>query len=363
VTESTREATERGVHAAVKGLVAAALGFALVATIGRYATPWPENFEVTVKLPWLEQHAGEFNALFLGSSEVYRSYVPRTIDERVGAHGIELRSFNLAAPSMFSFETDFVLRRALDVDGLELDWVFLQPGDWDPRPRSDEELDNMLSNRSVFWHDTRQLGHVLESLTRIDAPVSEKLDLALRHAHAWAWKLTSYGQGRRILKDLLGRASWEYQPIRPREVAADHGYQALEDSGHPALEARRRLLLDDVEGYREKIRSVQAANAAPLAADAYCRERLAEQIELVRAAGAEPIFVIPPSSIAQHHALRLAEEGAIRLIAFNDPERYPIFYTAAAHFDPNHLSREGAARFSRAFADELVEFLLSEDGD
>ena len=341
-------------------LVSAALGFVLVATIGYRATPWPEDFDVTVKLPYLEQHAGEFDALYLGSSEVLRSFVPHTIDARLKKHGIDQRSFNLSGASMFSFESDYVLRKALAIEGLQLEHIYLQPGSFDPRPNTPSELANMLSDRSVFWHDSRQLLNVLTSLVSVDTPLPRKLNLARRHAHAWAWRLCSYGQGSRILRNLFGFELWDYQPISTHEVAKGSGYKPLEELRHPAMKARRHLLLDDLDGYQRKIDAIALANAAPLPPDAYCRLKLLEQSELIRASGAEPIYVIPPSSVGAHHALRMAEEGALRLIAFNNPARHRRLYSAEMHFDPNHLSRDGAELFSTLFAEELARVLQTE---
>ena len=83
-------------RAAVAAL-AAALGFGLIALAGLRLTPWPEDFPVTVKLPYLEEHAAEYNAVFIGSSEVFRSFVPNTIDEQLAQEGLDFNSFNLAA--------------------------------------------------------------------------------------------------------------------------------------------------------------------------------------------------------------------------------------------------------------------------
>ena len=99
------------------------------------------------------------------------------------------------------------------------------------------------------------------------------------------------------------------------------------------------------------------ANQAPLPADAYVREATATQQALIRANGAEPVYVLPPVSLPTPHAHRLAEEGAIRLIAFDDPELYPGLYKPEAHYDPKHLTREAAAWFSRAFASTFATLL------
>ena len=340
---------------ALTSALSAALGFSLVAVWGVHATPWPEGSDVTVKYEHLSKHLAHYNAIYIGSSEVYRSFVPKVIDESLAKQGHDVRSFNLGGPSMYSHETDYVLRRVLDLPGQDLDYVFVQPGDFDPRPRDVVELSNLLSNRSVFWHDLRQTWSVLRALAHEDDPDRDELELAKEHLKAFCYKMTSYGQGRRILEDLLGEE--QEHPVTAERIAVGHGYEPLEALEPELADERRVLLTRNVGGYAEKIRSMVAANRAPLAPDAFCREEIAEQKRMLEEAGIQAIFVVPPSSNDMHWALRLGEEGAIPLVAINSPRHYPQLYTSDSHFDPNHLNREAAILFSSIFAHEVAPLL------
>ncbi len=332
-----------------------ALGFAVVAGFGLWATPWPEDFAVTLKMEHLAEHGDRYDALIVGSSNIYRSYDPAVIDAELAERGVPLRTFNLGGASMFSFETDYVLRRALALEKVRPEYVLIEPGDWDAEPKTPESLSNMLSNRSVFWHDPRQTWNVLRSIAKGDTSPWHKQYLARHHLHAFCYKVTSYGQGRRIWGSFTDAS--EDQPVTPEHVASGRGYQALEEMTGPVMQARRRLLTNDLPGYKRKILEMAEANAAPLPADANCRRELERQMAFIRSAGAEPVYVVPPAGIQAHHALRLGEEGAIPLIAFNDPNLYPTFYAPQARFDPNHLNRAATALFSKDFAAELARFL------
>jgi hypothetical protein len=214
---------------------------------------------------------------------------------------------------------------------------------------------NMLTNRGIFWHDVRETAAALRGILPLEDSFSEKADLAFQHLHAFCWKLCSYGQGPRILDRLLGVP--QPQSITPERVAEGSGYQSLGELPYEKTIARRRLLTDDLEGYAVKIREMQQANAQPLAADADARVAIPEQRDFIRSKGAEPIYVMPPSGIERHEALRLAEEGVIRLMAYDDPDRYKEFYVPERRFDPNHLDRIGALRFSQLFGDDLAALL------
>ena len=79
---------------------------------------------------------------------------------------------------------------------------------------------------------------------------------------------------------------------------------------------------------------------------------------LIRRAGAEPIYLITPTARPTPELYRLAADGRVpRLLAFNDPERYPDLFTLGHRFDAEHLSTEGARRFSAALAARFARLL------
>lgn len=344
----------------VVNVLAAITGFAAVAIPGFHAVPWPESFTVSVKIEHLHEHPAAYDALFVGSSNVYRSYVPRVIDARLAELGHPLRSFNLGGPSMWSFESDFVLRRALSIPGLQLDYVLIEPGDWDAIPKTPEEVRNMLSNRSVFWHDLRQTWNVVCALACSRADITERLSLGRSHLHAFAWRMCSYGQGPRILGRLRGEV--ESQPISAADLEREHGYLPLEDLRTPEAAKRRKLLTDDLPGYEQKIRDMQRRNREPLDPGAFCWTATERQMAFIRQSGATPVHVVPPTGIVMNAARALHERGVIDVIAFNDPDAHPTYYLPRSRFDPNHLSRDSAETFSREFAEALAESLSANQG-
>lgn len=344
----------------VGSAAAGVLGFVLVAIWGVQLTPLPEDFPVSVKLEYLEQHAEDFDAIFIGSSNVFRSFVPNVVDARLAELGTPLRTFNLGGPGMYSFESDYMLHRVLAIYAskrVPLRYIFIEPGNWEAESETEPALANMLSNRSVFFHDLKQTWNVLRSITRLDQPLQHRVDLALSHLGACIRKLSSYGQGQRMFESVLGLP--QPQSITLRRVESGRGYQALEEIPGYVSRRRRALLLEDLPGFYEKIRIAVEQNVAALDLDAFCRVAIKAQQAAIRAAGVEVVYVLPPATLRMHHALRLRDEGVIRLIAFNDPEQFPLFYLPENHFDPNHLDRAAAVRFSQLFATELSRLLAA----
>jgi hypothetical protein len=82
---------------------------------------------------------------------------------------------------------------------------------------------------------------------------------------------------------------------------------------------------------------------------------LAELISEIRAAGAQPIFVICPG--LNPRANFSAAPGNLPLFAFNDPNRYPALFKAVVHYDAEHLNKQGAVIFTSLLASSFSEYL------
>lgn len=81
------------------GLLAIA-SFVIVAGAIRSAMPWPDDYGMRAKLEAFEATKDEYDAIFLGSSDVFRSFNPSVIDEIISQNHSEFRSFNLGIPAI-----------------------------------------------------------------------------------------------------------------------------------------------------------------------------------------------------------------------------------------------------------------------
>ncbi len=343
---------------ATTGVLWALLAFAAVSTGARawLVRPWPDDSEVTAKLDWLARNASTVDALYLGSSRVFRSFVPAVVDAAMAARGEPISSFNLGGPGMEAFETDHLLREVLALDGLELDYVFIEPAPANPAL----DARNLDSERTLNWHSTHQTLRALRSIASAPGPRREKWRHALRHVTLWARRTANLGCGARWLTagPGPGRAGG---PLGQLALSRDRGYQALEDVVDPLVSARRRRFRAEPEAYRQRIAGLPAAHAVPVALADVDLRALRDQVDAVRAAGAEPIYVLPPGAIGTPYARALDRTGRLPpLLIFDDPTSEPRLYRPDRRFDTHHLSRQGAVEFSQRFAEVLAARLAAD---
>ena len=339
------------------GLVVIA-GLACAATVAalRAWTPAPTEYGLRAKLTHFKEHRDEVDLVYLGSSRVFRSFVPEVIDAELEARGHEIRSLNLGIPGMGDFEVDWMLREVLNADPERLRFVVLEPGLFDPRIFSTA---NHHSPRSLGWHATRGTRAVLEATALADLEEAERRRLSRDHIEAWLRHSLNLGQGRRILSLLLrGDADADEHGLHPQVLARGHGYLALEEHETEEVLSRRAHFLGDPEGHALRAARIEPARLQRPSLDRYPLGVLLDQIEAIRSAGAEPIFVLPPSSSGRSIVLSLADAGHLPvLLDFNSPAKHPELFRSDARFDRNHLTAAAAVEFSRLFAARLADEL------
>ncbi len=135
------------------GLVAVNLAvflaaFALVRGLIDRAAGWEPDGEVAVKLAHLEEHGGDYDVIFIGSSRTFRGVDPAAFDGRMAELGTETRSFNLGIQGMFAYELEAVLDRVLELDLPSLSMVVVAPDVF----QADLETEITSSARVVAWH-------------------------------------------------------------------------------------------------------------------------------------------------------------------------------------------------------------------
>lgn len=368
------------------GLVAlAGLGGGLTAAAIRPLVPWPEEYGLAAKFRWWEEHAHEYDLVFLGSSRVFRAFDPREFEAELALQGLELEAFNFGVGGVRAFEMERMLRALLAQRGPRLRWVLYEGGPMDPRF---EPLDDDEASRVVFWHTPGRTQDVLHSVARWPFTESDaqqfqsehpwvaaacaatgllelawKVELARRHAQILAWNVTNYGQGRAILGALVGE---ELVPNRrpmlsQAELAEGQGYVAIEDSADERNEERAQSLREDPERFAKRMLAVRLGNDAFPEVETLNLPALAAQQEAVRAAGAEIVYVVLPDRVPRPDRRALQRAGKLaHLLDFNRPELWPQFFTLESRYDSAHLSRPAALEFSRALAREFAALVRSD---
>ncbi len=285
------------------------------------------------KLDYLREHRREIDTIFIGSSRVYHAFDPAQFDRATGT----TRSFNLGIDGMRPPESFYLLREVMQL-GLPLRRVFIELGAINPKVNAA----NVGSARYVHWHDLRHTALVLRHIASSGETTGVKAGQVLVHAGCFLARMSNFGRGPEWLGVKLRGPPKAWRMEMPWR---DHA--GFEPATSPVLAGTRRTNYEAAVRYLET-NPLQRTAVPPLLGSAL-RELVAE----VRAAGAEPLFVITPTVLARENLADLAAAGIdAPLIAFTDPRRHPAVFRADHHCDEEHLNAAGAAEFTRALAVE-----------
>lgn len=340
-------------------VLTACAAFALTAFgLGRLA-PYPEMGDLDDKLRFFEARRDDYDTLFFGSSRVLRGVMPEVFDAETARGGEPARSFNFGIAGMEGHETASLVRRVLAMEPARLRRVVVELPDAESLGTAIES-ENRFKTRMVFWHDPE------ETAAAIAAGEMRSIGAAADHllhglAHAGA-----AGLGRSALaavRDRSGAAvglppAHRLRPLDPEELARTGGFEAFSDFAYanPDAHPLRRSFLRALPAYRRDVeRLIAATPAVELSSDARVAGWVARVTAAIRRAGAEPVFLVPPTIRPTPGAYRLAAAGRVPgFVAFNDPAAYPRLFAVEHRFDRDHLTTEGAVLFSRLLAARLV---------
>ena len=166
----------------------------------------------------------------------------------------------------------------------------------------------------------------------------KKADLALTHASYLAKRWTNIGRSSEWLDHWL-RVPGKKRPKSPKWVSTN-GYEAGLDRVMAGKE------LEQYEKQVDDFRQVPVVEIRP-----EMRQAINDISAEVRAAGAEPIFVLAPTQDRRENIKALPVDAAY--FSFADPEKYPALYDAANRYDGWHLNEEGARIFTTHLAERF----------
>lgn len=320
----------RNVLLFVAALVLAASGIAAL-------LPMDQVQAVGAKWRHFLAHKDEPDVLFVGSSRFYHQIIPPQFDREVAATGVPVKSFNFAVDGCWPPESFYLLRQILAQRPARLRWVVIDLMDINSRIPPE----NRDTPRVRYWHDLRHTIMALrETWSRVERPASERSDQCLEHVQLFLQNAFSLGRGAASLQTwaFTGKKK-ERSPVWGKEA----GYAAEPDvvmSGEPLANYERL-----VEKLRKGLR--------PFPMPPVFYEAVRDIAAVVRASGAEPIFVIAPT-VNPRENFSDTPPG-LEIWRYNDPMEYPELYRADRHFDDYHLNAAGAVEFTRLLAERFAK--------
>jgi hypothetical protein len=331
--------------------------FAALAVVNA-ASPPPPVRVVAEKLDALAARSDDdaFNVLFVGSSYVYREISPAVFDAEMQARGLATRSFNFGVGAMRAPETYVVLERILATGPKRLEWVVLEVDEYQFRVAAE----NVETQRFTWWHDTPATARVVRAVAGSNLPLPVKAKAMADHLEGYLRNRLRFGRGRELFAVDMAREGGSSMPLGP----ARDGFMALDDETKSGTRERRQAFeeggdvdfatrLRDLEAETERARS----GGASLPSDVEMRE-LRRALDMIRAAGARPILLFPPTFTARASSIRLAHElVGDDVLVFNDPTRYPELYVEENRFDVLHFNKRGALDYTKLLAARMAELL------
>lgn len=303
-------------------------------------TPFPYLGNLWRKYQHIEKHGQDYSLIYIGSSRVFHEFIPKEFDATLANRGHQVRSFNFGQDGMWPPESFYMLRQILAKRPPHLKWVFIDLMGIKVDNDGDEP-----TKRAVFWHDFQHsllaCRHAIEVDMTGQRSLAEKADLCWNHALLWAQKSTSLGRGQEQLEIAL-KLSRE----RKVEKVPQQGFEV---GGEGPLKG------DALKQFNSAVEKLKT-NPEPKPIQPFMANALARVVNEVRAAGAEPVFVVAAGLYASERFSDWPPPG-VRVLRFDDPILYPDLYNPANRYDPHHLDLVGAHNFTRHLANAFASML------
>lgn len=312
----------------------------------------PENVEfIGPKYTYYKTNKDSYNALFFGSSRVLNHISPEIVDQEARAHGIKMNSYNLGVPAMREIHSYIFLRDVLENAPTSLEWVFIEIS----LDKGYEPFANARTGRSIYWHDFRNTKVAIDYVLTSEETLLNKTVLATSHILPYIYHRLNVGA---FFNKLLPLNFFSTDLQADQEAyEKDKGFLGIYNGEYD--EFRQNFLANtsdyenDVKSLKEyHLESDQIGKRLP-----YNKRNLIRKIvKSVNQSGATPVFIITPTLDTSEDLYQAYQEGLFpKLLAYNDPSKYPNFYGLENRHDAEHLNIDAAHAFSRELARDFVQ--------
>lgn len=334
----------------------------------RYLVP-PDADTYYGKFAEFAREPGRYDTIFVGSSRVQHQLDPGLFDRECAARGVTTRSFNLGQPGSTMLQTSHTIREALR-SGQPVKRVIIDPEflELDIAPQ------NVRTQTTVEWHDVVTTARALACWPLPRETWKRRLTQLPAQLIPCGYRLTGYGRGQLGLSRWLentGDAAWKV-PQRSHIGPAGDGYLSytfmLAESSSAFAQGliAERDKAHSPEGLAEfatRLENLRKTGPIDGPPDPSTARVLSWIVQDVRAAGAEPIFLIGPVLDPRAEIVRAAKSTPPiieRLIRMNEPDKFPELFSPQYRFDHWHLNAEGATKFTQALSGAFVEMVERE---
>ncbi|MFK8183706.1 MAG: hypothetical protein AB8B99_10045 [Phormidesmis sp.] len=300
------------------------------------------------KYEYYQAHKDDYNALFFGSSRIYSHVIPDVFDETAQSAGVDVNSYNFGVPAMRAIDSAVLLKEVLKNPPKDLQWVFFES----ILDKGYEPIPNARTYRAIYWHNWENTRFAARYILTSDESLPKKAVLLTSHLIPFLYHQLNVG---RVFNQVLPSELSAGEQAVAAEVRATEGYYALQDENDP----KRQAFLANQSAYAEQVAALSEMQAQPDTQDYLSENKqalLREVTQAIRAAGAEPIFVEPPSLHMVNDFQAAQQVGAIdTLLSYKDPNQFPQLYGVEQRADADHLNDAGSRVFTRLLAEDFSE--------
>ncbi len=296
----------------------------------------PSVPDIAEHIRYFAENKDRFDTIFVGSSRMQFQIDPHEFDGQTGALGQRTHSLNLGHRGMWPPESYYYLRQVLALHPRRLRWVVIELMDY----RFGKLEYQARTMRMVVWHDWKHTAMAFRVVMETPQPAVEKFRQATMHTELFLQHMLNPGQGAVWLRERYFPAKKKTDSLWEKRAGFDP-----QAKGEWSDEARA--------GFEKEVQAFEAL-PAPASLRPGLASALRDLIADVHRAGAEPIFVAPPS-VRPEEKLAGALPQGMTVWAYNDPVAFPRLYLPEVRCDPGHLNEDGAREFTTLLAQRLAD--------
>jgi hypothetical protein len=295
------------------------------------------------KYRYFAQRKDSYDLIFIGSSRVFHHFIPEQFDRKLAEDaGQSIKSFNFGYDAMWPPESYYMLREALRLHPQRLRWVLIDLMQIQPKI----DLENATTLRMAYWHDLEHTMLALRALPEEPTSNRAKFDMATGHIAHLVGQWVDRGRS----------SDWLARRLRPpdRKKPSIKKWEPFEgyETGHGDV-----IDGEELRRYNESMSDYRRTKP-PNTARAGFLETATKIASMVRASGAEPIFVLAPTIDQRENVVALLKN--VTVFSFADPVAYPALYDPQNHYDSWHLNHRGAEIFTNLLAERFAKHLAEE---
>jgi hypothetical protein len=322
----------------LKGILFSAI-YLTISVIIRFLVPYYwGNPWVGAKFKEAKAEIQKSNAIFIGSSRVYRQIIPQIFDSITG-----LQSYNLGAPATYTPQTYYLLENYTKSDSTNLSYCFIELMDLG-------DISDYLfhQERSNYYLTPKYWG--ISTAILLSNPYQEiKVKQLQRYTTSFIENMLHLGH----FSEQLLHTDY-YQKL----YAGEKGFLSLDDeSTHTmdtivskSLYSRAKALQQDSSVLAKRAQKILNIEQDSLFPNPIHLSKIKSIISNLTRKKIHPYFILLPRYTSKNARALARYVPEKYLIDLTNPEKYPEFYQVKYSFDYGHLNEQGAKYLTQKLA-------------